>query len=79
MKSKIKFEEAILEVEGIIQRLENGNMPLDESIGAFEKAVGLIKLCHEQLEAAEERVRILTEGDDGTVTDLPFVGEADEA
>jgi exodeoxyribonuclease VII small subunit len=47
-------------------------MSLDESIKAFEDAVKLVKICNEKLEDAERRVRILTEGDDGSVTDMPF-------
>lgn len=66
------FEGAITELEAEVKKLESGNMTLDESIEAFEEAVKLVKICNEKLECAERRVRILTEGRDGTVTDLPF-------
>ena len=68
----IDFESAITKLEGEVRRLESGNMSLDESISAFEKAMGLVKLCNEKLESAEQRVRILTEAKDGTVSDAPF-------
>ena len=68
----IDFESAILKLEGEVKKLESGNMSLDESIKAFEEAVKLVKVCNERLESAERRVRILTEGTDGSITDMPF-------
>ncbi len=78
MKNKPKFEEAMEKLEEKVKLLESGNIPLDESLAAFEEAVALVKVCNERLEEAERRVRILTEGTDGTVTDLPFDGSKDE-
>lgn len=69
---ELNFEDAILKLEGEVKKLESGNMTLDQSISAFEEAVKLVKLCNEKLERAERRVRLLTEGPDGTVTDIPF-------
>ena len=66
------FEASLAELEDIVRRLEGGSLSLDESISAFEKAMGLVKLCNEKLESAEQRVRILTEAKDGTVSDTPF-------
>lgn len=66
------FEASLAELEDIVRRLEGGSLSLDESISAFEKAMGLVKLCNEKLESAEQRVRILTEAKDGTVSDAPF-------
>lgn len=74
---EIKFEEALLRLENEVKRLESGNMSLDESISAFEEAIKLVKVCNEKLESAERRVRILTETEDGSITDLPF-DEIDE-
>ena len=72
MKENINFEDAMLELEAIVRRLEAGSLSLDESLAAFENAVGLVKLCNEKLSAAEQKVRILTEGADGAVSDKPF-------
>ena len=72
MKENINFEEAMLELEGIVKKLEAGSLSLGESLEAFEKAVGLVKLCNEKLQSAEQKVRILTESADGSVTDAPF-------
>ena len=78
MEKKISFEEAMLSLEDIVKKLESGNFTLDESIGAFEEAIHLVKICNEKLEAAEQKVRMLTEGENGIITDVPFVKEDDE-
>ena len=72
MKDDMKFEEAIASLEDIVKKLESNSFTLDESLGAFEEAVKLVKLCNRKLEDAEAKVRILTEGEDGAVTDKPF-------
>ena len=69
---KIDFESALLKLEGEVKRLESGELSLDEAISSFEEAVKLVKICNERLDCAERRVRILTEGADGVVTDAPF-------
>lgn len=68
----INFESAMERLEGQVKKLESGNMTLDESIAAYEEAIKLIRVCNEKLENAERRVRILTESEDGSVTDMPF-------
>lgn len=72
MKNNMKFEEAMTSLEDIVKKLESGSLSLDESLEAFEEAVRLVKLCNRKLESAEQKVRILTVGDDGAITDLPF-------
>ena len=69
---KKSFEVSILELENSVKRLESGELTLDEAISEFERAMGLVKVCNERLEDAEMRVRILTEGMDGEITDRPF-------
>ena len=78
MKKNITFEEAMTSLEDTVRKLESGDIPLDESIALFEEAVKLVRVCNERLESAERKVRILTEGEDGTVTDCPFDAQ-DEA
>ena len=72
MKKNIKFEEALISLEEIVKKLESGSLSLDESLESFEEAIKLVKICNEKLESAEQRVRILTEGQDGVITDAPF-------
>lgn len=78
-KNNIKFEEALEMLEEKVRLLESGNIPLDESLRAFEEAVALVRVCNDRLSEAERRVRILTEGADGAITDMPFEDTADEA
>lgn len=68
----VKFEDAMIKLEGEVKKLESGSLTLDESIAAFEEAVKLIGVCNKQLENAERRVHMLTEGTDGSITDVPF-------
>lgn len=72
-KTNINFEDAMIKLEDIVMKLENGNLPLDESIEEFEQAVKLIRFCEEKLSTAKQKVKILTEGSDGLITDKPFV------
>ena len=78
-KKDLTFEESIEALEASLARLESGELTLDGSLSEFEKAVGLVKYCSEKLEDAKQRVRILTEGADGAVTDVPFAVDKNEA
>ncbi len=71
---KPTFEESLQALETIVAQLESGTMSLDDAMKAFEKAVELARFCNTELENAKQKVRILTEGEDGTVTDHPFEG-----
>ena len=79
MKKDMRFEEALSSLEDIVKKLESNSFSLDESLGAFEEAVRLVKLCNKKLEDAEQKVRMLTECEDGTVTDMPFLQSDSDA
>lgn len=70
--NEMSFENAMINLEDSIAKMESGSLTLDESIEEFEKALGLIKICEKKLTVAKERVRILTESEDGVITDMPF-------
>jgi exodeoxyribonuclease VII small subunit len=55
------FEGAIAELEGIVKKLEEGDLPLEQSLGLYERGVQLSRFCHARLEAAERRIEILTD------------------
>jgi exodeoxyribonuclease VII small subunit len=78
MKNETSFETALAELESSVKKIESGELSLDESIVVFEESVRLIGICNKKIEEAEGRVRILTEQNDGSVTDAPFVSFADE-
>lgn len=56
------FEEKIFELENIVKELENGNVPLNESIDKYTLAMNLVKSCNDELNNIEEKVaKIVTE------------------
>lgn len=74
MIKDMKFEEAMECLEDITRKLESGQLPLEESMTEYERAVELIKICNAKLEAAEKKVKILIEAPDGTVSVKDFIG-----
>ena len=63
------FEAAMARLEEIVRTLESGNAPLDTSLALFEEGVALVKFCNSRLDHAEQRVKILTMGENGTLTE----------
>src|SRR4029079_18101021 len=55
------FEGAIAELEAIVKKLEEGELPLEQSLALYERGVQLSRFCHARLEEAERRIEILTE------------------
>lgn len=77
MKKDGTFENAMKRLEEIVALLEAGKLPLDESLSAFEEGVSLVKQCNDQLQAAEQRVRILMENGDGEMSLQDFSTDMD--
>jgi len=69
---KLSFEEAMNELESVVNKLDAGEGTLDESISLFQKGILLSKLCSSRLEEIEKRVRILTEDTNGTKKEMDF-------
>jgi exodeoxyribonuclease VII small subunit len=59
MSKKINFENALKRLEQIVQRLESGDLSLDESLRLFEEGVELSRLCTKKLSEAEAKVEKL--------------------
>jgi exodeoxyribonuclease VII small subunit len=55
------FEAAIAELEAVVKKLEDGDLPLEQSLALYERGVQLSRFCHAQLEEAERRIEILNE------------------
>ena len=66
------FEESITELEQIVTLLESGDAPLDEAVALFEKGMKLSAKCHDQLDKAEQKVKLLTENEEGAVKTTDF-------
>ena len=64
----LSFERAIEELESIVKRLEDGKVPLEESVAIYERGEALKRRCEELLRQAEARVDKITTDADGRVT-----------
>lgn len=60
--SKLKYEAALGELEQIVQHMEDGQLPLEESIAAYRRGSELLKHCQQLLSDAEQRIQVLEEG-----------------
>ena len=72
MKNNVTFEEGMRALDEAVSKLESGSLTLDESLATFEEAVKLIKVCNEKINSAEQKVKMLIQNADGSVTDAPF-------
>jgi exodeoxyribonuclease VII small subunit len=59
--SNLSFEQAIKELTGIVNKIEQGQVPLQDSLEQYEKGMGLIKHCKEILKKAEDRIEKISE------------------
>lgn len=71
----LKFEEALARLEGIVARLEGGDLPLEEALGIFEEGVRLTRHCSRRLTEAERKVSILLKNAQGQLEEKPFEPE----
>ena len=69
------FEAALAELEQIVGRLEQGELPLEESLRQFERGVELTRNCQKALRLAEQKISILSRGPEGESIE-PFVPPA---
>lgn len=61
------FEASLNELERIVKQLEDGDMPLEESLKLFEDGVRLSRECRERLTNAERRIEVLMRESDGSI------------
>jgi len=66
--SEMTFEDAMRELETVVDQLERGDVALDASIALYERGAALKKRCEEELKRAEEKVAAITLDADGTPT-----------
>lgn len=74
----LSFEKALAELENIVSKLEEGGLPLNESLSLFEKGVKIAKFLREELEKAEKKTEILLKDESGEVKAEPFVLTSEE-
>ena len=62
------FEEALQQLEQTVQKLEKGELPLEESLKLYEDGIRLSRLCHAKLEEAEGKIEMLLKDAKGEVS-----------
>ncbi len=73
--AKESFEKALKRLEEIVNKLESGDLPLDESLKIFEEGVKLSRFCTKKLDEAERKVEVLLKNKEGKFTTKPFLEE----
>ncbi|MFP4533874.1 MAG: exodeoxyribonuclease VII small subunit [Desulfobacterales bacterium] len=77
--AKKTFEDAMTQLEKIVQELESGDLPLEKALKKFEEGVKLSKFCFDKLEETEKKIIMLTSDPDGNVSEAGFPADRDEA
>tara|TARA_B100000674_G_C37147958_1_gene605197 strand:- start:175 stop:423 length:249 start_codon:yes stop_codon:yes gene_type:complete len=62
-QSDLSFEDALSELENLVEKMEAGELSLEESLKSFEKGIALTRSCQKALSEAEQKVEILTSND----------------
>src|SRR5207253_6760485 len=66
------FERTMAELEETVRRLEAGDLPLEQSLAAFERGIALVRALHTRLDAVQTRIDELTQAADGSTSPTPF-------
>jgi exodeoxyribonuclease VII small subunit len=66
------FEESLKKLETIVEQLEKGDLPLEQSLKLFEQGVDLSAACKKELDEAEGKVQMLIKQRDGSLKTAPF-------
>jgi exodeoxyribonuclease VII small subunit len=74
----VDFEAALAELEALVARLEQGDLPLDDALKSFERGVALTRQCQGALKAAQQKVEILLNSSVGADPE-PFADNAEPA
>lgn len=59
------FESALEDLEQVVEQLETGELSLEDALAAFEKGVGLVKLCNQKLNEVEKKIELLIKDKEG--------------
>ena len=74
-----KFEEELKDLEAIVSQIDSGDLSLEESIGAFERGVALVKALNHKLDEVQRRVELLSRGADGELRTVLFEEGLDDS
>ena len=76
-KAALDFEQSLADLQTLVERLENGELSLEDSLTAFEQGIGLTRDCQAALAQAEQKVQVLLERD-GELAEEPFDADQPE-
>lgn len=76
-ENKFSFENALEELQNIVESLEAGKVGLDRSLALYERGVELVRLCNRRLDEAGQRVDAVRTAADGSLTVRPFTGDGE--
>jgi exodeoxyribonuclease VII small subunit len=71
-KKSEQFEEALKRLQTIVEKLERGDLPLEQAMESFTEGMQLVQLCHQKLEEAERKVQVLVKDQKGAWTAAVF-------
>jgi len=74
---EISFEEAMAQLERIVEQLEDGDVPLEKAIDLFQQGMKLSQMCSQKLEQVEQKIEMIVE-EGGELKRKPFGGALDE-
>lgn len=75
--SRVRFEDALRDLEETVQRLESGELSLEDALAAFERGVGLVRVLNEKLAEVEQRVEVLMRDSQGRLRTRPLDAESE--
>jgi exodeoxyribonuclease VII small subunit len=78
-RKKEKFEEALQKLEAIVAQMEEGDLPLEETLKAFEEGVRLARFCASKLDEAERKVEKLMRDQAGKLQTTSFSEKEDDS
>jgi exodeoxyribonuclease VII small subunit len=73
-KQPIRFEEAMLDLEEVVKKLETGEVPLEDAISLYKKGMELYSFCHEKLQNAEKQLISIIDKNDNKIEFNPSQG-----
>jgi|WetSurMetagenome_2_1015567.scaffolds.fasta_scaffold219628_2 exodeoxyribonuclease VII small subunit len=67
-----QFEDSLKRLQAIVEKMERGDLPLEEAVEAYTEGIRLVQVCHQKLEEAENRVQVLLKDQQGGWSATPF-------
>ena len=72
---ELTFEAAMEEIENLVRRMESSNLPLNETLEAFERGIRLTRFCQDYLDKAEQRIEYVVAANNGDTQTRPLTLE----